>query len=40
MATQCIKYAKKCGKKFFFQIMGGIAPFGQWMVTPMGSSIE
>ena len=23
MATQYIKYAKKCEKKFFFQIIGG-----------------
>ena len=36
MATQCIKYAKKCGKKFFSQIIGGaMAPFGQGVATPM-----
>ena len=36
MATQYIKYAKKCEKKFFFQIIGGaMAPFGQGVATPM-----
>ena len=36
MATQYIKYAKKCEKNFFSQIMGrGMAPFGQGVATPM-----
>ena len=36
MATQYIKYAKKCEKKFFFQIMGGgMAFFGYGVATPM-----
>ena len=37
MATQHIKYDKKC-KKFFSQIIGGgggMVPFGQVVVTPM-----
>ena len=35
MATQYIKYAKKCEKKFFSQIIGGMASFGQGVATPM-----
>ena len=36
MATQNIKYAKKCKKIFFSQIIGGaMAPFGQGVATPM-----
>ena len=36
MATQYIKYAKKCLKKFFSQIIGkAMAPFGQGVATPM-----
>ena len=27
MATQYIKYVKKCEKKFFFQILGGVMAF-------------
>ena len=35
MATQYIKYAKKC-LKFFSQIIEGVmAPFGQGVATPM-----
>ena len=36
MATQYIKFAKKCLKNFFSQIIGGaMAPFGQGVATPM-----
>ena len=36
MATQYIKYAKKCLKKIFSQIIGkAMAPFGQGVATPM-----
>ena len=36
MATQYIKYAKKCRKNFFSKIIGGaMAPFGQGVATPM-----
>ena len=38
MATQYIKYAKKCRKIFFSKIIGGgggMAPFGQGVATPM-----
>ena len=36
MATQNIKYVKKCKKIFFSQIIGGaMAPFGQGVATPM-----
>ena len=36
MAPQYIKYAKKCKKNFFSQIIGGaMAPFGQGVATPM-----
>ena len=40
MATQYIKYAKKCEKMFFFQITNGHGPFGQGVATPMLSSIS
>ena len=33
MATQYIKYAKKCGKNFFLQIIGG---GGAWLLWPRG----
>ena len=36
MATQNIKYAKKCKKIFFSQIIGGaMASFGQGVATPI-----
>ena len=41
MATQDIKYAKKCKKNFFSQIIGGaMAPFGQGVATPMSGTIK
>ena len=41
MATQNIKYAKKCKKIFFSQIIGGaMASFGQGVATPMVRSIN
>ena len=30
MATLYIKYAKKCEKMFFFQIVNGHGPFWPW----------
>ena len=36
MSTQYIKYAIKC-EKFFLQIIGGMAPFGQGVAAPMGT---
>ena len=39
MATLYIKYAKKCEKRFFFQIINGQIPFEQGVATPMLSSI-
>ena len=36
MATQYIKYAKKCLKQIFSQIIGGaMVPFGKGMATPI-----
>ena len=36
MATQYIKYAKKCEKSFYFQIIEkAMAPFGQGVATTM-----
>ena len=36
MATQYIKYAKKCEKKFFFQIIEGAMAFlGPGVAIPM-----
>ena len=41
MATQYIKYAKKCEKSFFFKIIrGAMAPFGQGVATPMINWVE
>ena len=42
MATQYIKYAKKCKKNFFFQILGGggMAFFGQGVATPMAPRVK
>ena len=41
MATQYIKYAKKCLKNFFSQIIGGggMAFFGQGVATPMSAEL-
>ena len=40
MATLYIKYAKKCEKNFFFQIINGNVFFGEGVATPILFSIS